>query len=57
VETTKPTEGRSIERLVTAGVLAETTGKKRDRSFVYRGCLDRLRVGTDLEVPPRRGRA
>ena len=29
VETTKPTAGRSIELLVTAGVLAETTGKKR----------------------------
>ena len=46
VETTKPTAGRAIELLVAAGVLVETTGKKRDRSFVYRGYLDRLRVGT-----------
>jgi Fic family protein len=48
VETTKPTAGRAIELLVAADVLVETTGKKRDRSFVYRGYLDRLRVGTEL---------
>lgn len=53
VETTKPTAGRAIELLVSAGVLAETTGKKRDRSYVYRGYLDRLRVGTDLDGTPR----
>ena len=56
VETTKPTAGRAIELLVAAGVLAETTGKKRDRSFVYRAYLDRLRVGTELggaQVPRR----
>lgn len=56
VETTKPTAGRSIELLVEAGVLVETTGKKRDRSFVYQRYLDRLRVGTDLEPAPRPGR-
>jgi len=48
VETTKPTAGRAIELLVAADVLVETTGKKRDRSFAYRGYLDRLRVGTEL---------
>lgn len=53
VETTKPTAGRAIELLVAAGVLVETTGKKRDRSFVYQGYLDRLRVGTDLDAAPR----
>lgn len=53
VETTKPTAGRSIDLLVAAGVLVETTGKKRDRSFVYRACLDRLKVGTELEGVPR----
>ena len=53
VETTKPTAGRAIELLVVAGVLAETTGKKRDRSFVYRAYLDRLRVGTELDGAPR----
>lgn len=48
VETTKPTAGRAIEVLVVTGVLVETTGKKRDRSFVYRAYLDRLRAGTEL---------
>ncbi|MCL4822254.1 MAG: Fic family protein [Vicinamibacteria bacterium] len=46
--TTKPTAGRAIESLVDAGVLVETSGRKRDRSFVYQGYLDRLRKGTDL---------
>jgi Fic family protein len=50
VQTTKPTASRAIELLVAAGVLAETTGKKRDRSYVYRGYLDRLKVGTELEL-------
>ena len=49
IETTKPTAGRAIELLVAASVLVETTGKKRDRSFVYQAYLDRLRVGTELE--------
>jgi Fic family protein len=49
VDTTKPTAGRAIELLAAAGVLVETTGKKRDRSFVYQAYLDRLRVGTELE--------
>ncbi len=56
VETTKPTAGRAVDLLVAAGVLVETTGKKRDRSFVYRSYLDRLRVGTELgggQVPRR----
>ncbi|HEX7479212.1 MAG TPA: Fic family protein [Polyangiales bacterium] len=54
LETTKPTAGRSIELLVSAGVLVEATGKKRDRSFTYRAYLDALRVGTELE-PARTG--
>jgi len=54
VETTKPTAGRAIESLVSASVLVETTGKKRDRSFLYQGYLDRLRVGTELEEHGRR---
>jgi Fic family protein len=49
LDTTKPTAGRAIDTLVTAGVLAETTGKKRDRSFSYNAYLERLRVGTELE--------
>jgi Fic family protein len=49
VATTKPTASRAIEVLVAAGVLVETTGKKRDRSYVYQGYLERLRIGTELE--------
>jgi Fic family protein len=48
LETTKPTAGRAVDVLVEAGVLVETTGKKRDRSFAYKVYLDRLRVGTEL---------
>ncbi len=48
VGTTKPTAGKAIELLVAAGVLVESTGKKRDRSYVYRAYLDRLKVGTEL---------
>jgi Fic family protein len=56
LETTKPTAGRAIELLVAAGVLVETTGKKRSRSFVYQAYLDRLRAGTEIEriARPRR---
>ncbi len=49
VETTKPTASRAVELLVKAGVLVETTGKKRDRAFAYQRYLDRLRVGTELD--------
>lgn len=48
VDTTKPTAGRAIELLEAAGVLAETTGKRRDRSYAYRRWLDRLGAGTEL---------
>ena len=53
VETTKPTAGRAIELLLKAHVLVETTGRKRDRSFVYQAYLDRLRVGTELDERKR----
>jgi hypothetical protein len=48
VDSTKPTAGKAIDLLVRTGVLRETTGKKRDRSFVYHEYLERLRVGTEL---------
>jgi len=51
--TSKPTATRAVEALVDAGVLRETTGKKRDRSFGYHAYLERLRVGTDLDVHRR----
>jgi Fic family protein len=54
VDTTKPTAGRAIDLLASAGVLHETTGKKRDRSFTYQHYLDRLKVGTELGDPAQR---
>jgi Fic family protein len=53
LETTKPTAIRAVELLVDAGVLAEQTGKKRNRSFAYNAYLERLEVGTELARPPR----
>jgi Fic family protein len=48
--TSKPTATRAIEVLSKIGVLAETTGKKRDRSFAYRAYMEYLRAGTELEA-------
>jgi Fic family protein len=48
LSTTKPTAGRAIEALEAAGVLVETTGKKRDRVYAYEAYLERLRSGTEL---------
>jgi Fic family protein len=44
----KPTAIRAIEALMSAGVLAETTGRRRDRSFAYAAYVDVLRIGTEL---------
>lgn len=49
LEVSKPTAGRALDALEKVGVLVETTGKKRDRSWAYQAYLDRLRVGTELE--------
>lgn len=43
----------ALPLLVTAGVLAESTGKKPDRTFVHQTYPDRLNVGTELS--PREG--
>ena len=48
LQITKPTAGRAIDALEDAGVLVETTGRRRDRSFAYRRYLDRLSAGTEL---------
>jgi Fic family protein len=49
LDTSKPTSTRAIEVLAGIGVLVETTGKKRDRSFAYRSYMERLRAGTELD--------
>ena len=48
LRTSKPTATRALKTLVAAGILEETTGRKRDRSFAYRAYIDRLRTGTEL---------
>lgn len=45
---TKPTAIRAVAALERAGVLRETTGRKRDRHFAYQTYVDRLRIGADL---------
>lgn len=47
INITKPTAIKAIETLTEAGILAETTGRKRDRSFAYAAYMTNLRVGTD----------
>ncbi len=49
LETTKPTAGKAVLHLESVGVLVETSGKRRDRTFAYKKYLDRLRAGTELE--------
>jgi len=46
--TTRPTATKAINVLLDTGVLTETSGKKRDRTFGYATYLDLLRTGTDL---------
>jgi Fic family protein len=47
-DTTRPTAGKAIDSLVSAGILEETSGRKRDRVYAYRRYLDLLRQGTEL---------
>jgi Fic family protein len=49
LKTTKPTATKAVSALIDAGVLSETTGRRRDRTFGYAAYLDRLRTGTELE--------
>jgi Fic family protein len=52
LKTTKPTAGKAVETLVSLGVLSETSGKERDRIFAYASYLQKLRVGTELDLGP-----
>lgn len=44
---TKPTASKAVGALVSAGVLEETTGRRRDRVFSYARYLELLREGTE----------
>ena len=48
LETTKPTAGKAVQLLESTGVLVETSGKQRGRTFAYDKYLKRLRAGTEL---------
>ncbi len=47
LDTTRPTAAKAVNTLVKAGVLAETTGQKRDRLFAYAAYLDLLKAETE----------
>ena len=47
LKTTKPTATKAVSGLVDAGILVETTGRRRDRSFSYEAYLNILRAGTE----------
>jgi Fic family protein len=46
-ETTKPTAAKAIDSLCTAGILVETSGRSRDRTYAYREYLDLLKEGAE----------
>ncbi len=50
LETSRPTAGRALAVMVEAGVLVETPGRRRDRSFAYGAYLARMREGTELDL-------
>ena len=49
LETSKPTASKAIDALCQAGVLHETTGRRRSRVYAYREYLNVLTE--DTEVP------
>jgi Fic family protein len=49
LKTTKPTATKAVSGLVEAGILVETTGRRRDRAYRYEAYLNLLRAGTESE--------
>lgn len=47
-ETTKPTAAKAIESLCAAGILGETSGRKRDKTYAYGSYLALLREGAEI---------
>lgn len=45
--TTRPTANKAITTLCEIGILEETSGRARDRTFAYRAYLDLLKEGTE----------
>ena len=50
VVTIPPTAGKAVQLLESLGVLTETPGKQRDRTFAYAKYLEKLRVGTEVDL-------
>jgi Fic family protein len=50
LETTKPTATKAVGVLEQLGVLRETTGRRRARTFSYSAYLDLLRTGTEVQA-------
>lgn len=48
LQTTKPTASKAIAVLEKMGILVESSGRKRDRTFGYKAYLEKLRTGTEL---------
>ena len=48
LDTTRPTATKAVTALVSAGVLSETSGRKRDQLFAYDRYLELLGRGTEL---------
>ena len=48
LDTTRPTATKAVRSLVEAGVLVETSGRRRDQRFGYAAYLDLLKAGTEL---------
>jgi Fic family protein len=48
LDTTRPTATKGLKAVVDAGVLAETSGRKRDRVYAYAAYLDLLCDGTEI---------
>ena len=47
-ETTRPTAAKAIESLCDVGILEETSGRKRDKTYTYEPYLSLLRAGTEF---------
>jgi Fic family protein len=47
LETTKPTATKAVALLESLGILRETTGRRRDRTYRYERYLERLRAETE----------
>jgi len=47
-KTTRPTAAKAIESLCDVGILEETSGRKRDKTYTYEPYLELLRAGTEF---------